>query len=39
MVEILQDAVEKIAYDQGDVESITADTMNLLEETLSRLQN
>lgn len=37
-VEILQDAVEKIAYDQGDVESITNDAMTLLEETLGRLQ-
>ena len=39
VVEILQDAVEKIAYGQGDVESITEDTMSLLEETLGRLQS
>ena len=38
VVEILQDGVEKIAYGQGDVESITNDTMSLLEETLERLQ-
>lgn len=38
MVEILQDAVEKIAYGQGDVEGITNDAMTLLEETLGRLR-
>ena len=38
VVEILQDGVEKIAYNQGNVESITDDTMGLLEETLERLQ-
>lgn len=38
MVEILQDAVEKIAYGQGDVEGITNDAMTLIEETLGRLR-
>ena len=38
VVEILQDATEKIAYDQGDVQSITDETMTLLEETLTRLK-
>ena len=36
MAEIIQDAVEKIAYGQGDVETITDDTMALLEEAISR---
>ena len=38
VVEILQDATEKIAYDQGDAQSITEETMTLLEETLNRLK-
>ena len=38
VVEILQDAVEKIAYAQGDVETITNDAMSLLGETLGRLR-
>ena len=38
VVEILQDATEKIAYDQGDAQSITDETMTLLEETLTRLK-
>lgn len=38
VVEILQDATEKIAYDQGDVASITDETMTLMEDTLARLR-
>lgn len=38
VVEIFQDATEKIAYDQGDVESITDETIQLVEDTLSRLR-
>ena len=38
IVAILQDATEKIAYGQGDIESITDETMKLLEDTLARLK-
>lgn len=38
IVAILQDATEKIAYGQGDVESITDETMELLGDTLERLK-
>lgn len=38
IVAILQDATEKIAYGQGDVESVTDETMKLLEDTLARLK-
>lgn len=38
IVAILQDATEKIAYGQGDVDSITDETMELLGDTLERLK-
>jgi len=36
--EVLQDATEKLAYGQGDVDTITDETMALLEDTLARLR-
>lgn len=35
---IFQDATEKIAYGQGDAETITDETLTILEETISRLK-
>lgn len=34
---IFQDATEKIAYGQGNAESVTDETLSILEETISRL--
>lgn len=39
IVEILQDATEKLAYGQADVDTLTDETMTLLTETLDRLKN
>lgn len=36
---IFQDATEKIAYGQGDAETITDETIAILEEAISRLKN
>ena len=37
IIEILQDATEKIAYKQGSIDEITEEAMGLMEEALERI--